>query len=528
MKISLAQIDIIWEDKEKNKEKCLGFIKKAKDDQAKMVIFPEMTLTGFSMNVDALAEVNNETVKWFEEKAKEFGIYIGFGYIEKASKKGLNNFSIVSPAGIEMSKYTKIHPFSFGNEPDFYEAGNNVIITEIEGVKLATFICYDLRFPEIFQVASHQAQVIIVIANWPEARKEHWITLLKARAIENQCYIIGVNRFGESNGLKYSGDSMVIDPLGSVVAKCPNDECILSSELDLNLVESVRNNFKLKEDRKEHLYIRELKNKRDTGNHYFKRSLLTGQNVIVTGACGLIGREICNSVAEFGGNIVIADINEEVGKGFSENLKKKYSVKTLFFPLDINSEASVNELISTMQSKSLSIDGLVNCAYPRNKTYGTIYEEISLMSWRENIDLHLNGYFNITQKISKIMMNQKSGSIINLSSIYGILGPDFSIYEGTRMTNPAEYSAIKGAIINFTRYLTTYLAKYNIRVNSISPGGIFDNQAQAFVEKYSRKTPLGRMGNPEEIAGGVVFLLSELASFITGHNLVIDGGWSTW
>jgi NAD(P)-dependent dehydrogenase (short-subunit alcohol dehydrogenase family) len=125
-------------------------------------------------------------------------------------------------------------------------------------------------------------------------------------------------------------------------------------------------------------------------------------------------------------------------------------------------------------------------------------------------------------------MQQRYGNIVNIASIYGMLGPDFSIYEGTTMTMPAEYAAIKGAIISFTRYLATYLAPYNIRVNCLSPGGIFNEQPETFVKKYNKRTPMGRMGNPEDIAGGVLFLLSDLSSYITGQNLVIDGGWSAW
>jgi len=125
-------------------------------------------------------------------------------------------------------------------------------------------------------------------------------------------------------------------------------------------------------------------------------------------------------------------------------------------------------------------------------------------------------------------MQQRQGNIVSIASIYGMLGPDFSIYEGTTMTMPAEYAAIKGAIINFTRYLATYLAAYNIRVNCLSPGGIFNEQPASFVEKYKQRTPMGRMGNPEDIAGGVLFLLSNLSSYMTGQNLVIDGGWSAW
>jgi NAD(P)-dependent dehydrogenase (short-subunit alcohol dehydrogenase family) len=174
------------------------------------------------------------------------------------------------------------------------------------------------------------------------------------------------------------------------------------------------------------------------------------------------------------------------------------------------------------------VHGLINSAYPRNKAYGAKYENIKLSDWRENVDMHLNGYFNVTQKVSKVMMEQNFGNIVNIASIYGVLGPDFGIYEGTNMTMPGEYSVIKGGLVNFTRYLATYLAKYNIRVNCVSPGGIFDSQPQSFVEKYMSRTPMGRMGNPEEIVGGIIYLLSDLSSFVTGHNLMVDGGWSSW
>jgi NAD(P)-dependent dehydrogenase (short-subunit alcohol dehydrogenase family) len=142
--------------------------------------------------------------------------------------------------------------------------------------------------------------------------------------------------------------------------------------------------------------------------------------------------------------------------------------------------------------------------------------------------MHLNGYFLCCQQIAEQMKKQKKGSIINLGSIYGVVGPDFSIYAGSNTTMPAAYAAIKGGIINFTRYLATYYAKDGIRVNAVCPGGIYDNQPAVFVKKYAEKTPMGRMGYPEEIAGPVIFLASESSSYITGHILMVDGGWTVW
>ena len=124
------------------------------------------------------------------------------------------------------------------------------------------------------------------------------------------------------------------------------------------------------------------------------------------------------------------------------------------------------------------------------------------------------------------MKRQKKGSLINIASTYGINGPDFSIYEGTEMTMPAAYAVIKGGLVNFTKYLASYYAKHGVRVNALSPGGVFDNQPESFVKNYNKKTPLGRMARPEDMVGAIVYLASDASSYVTGHNLVVDGGWS--
>ena len=170
------------------------------------------------------------------------------------------------------------------------------------------------------------------------------------------------------------------------------------------------------------------------------------------------------------------------------------------------------------------IDGLVNNAYPRTNDWHLDFEKIKLESWKKNIDLQLNSSFVIIQKAAKYMKINKSASIVNMSSIYGVVGPDFSIYEGTEMTMPAAYSAIKGGLISFTRYLASYYGKDSINVNCISPGGILDDQPIQFVKNYTKKIPLQRMGNPSDISPAVVFLLSDEASYITGQNIIIDGG----
>lgn len=254
MRLALGQIDVYWEDKERNKEKCAQFISKAKGEKADIVIFPEMTLTGFSQNVEKIGEVDLDTVQWFRDQSIKHSIYTCFGYVEKDNLKGKNKLAIISPEGKEVCDYTKIHPFSYGGEDKFYYGGENVSLFEINGETISAFVCYDLRFPEIFQVVSKKAKLIIVIANWPQKRIEAWTTLLKARAIENQCYIAGVNRVGSGDGIEYSGDSMIISPKGEILASSNKKEELIICDIDMSQVEKVRRRFPFKRDRREELY----------------------------------------------------------------------------------------------------------------------------------------------------------------------------------------------------------------------------------------------------------------------------------
>jgi len=241
---------------------------------------------------------------------------------------------------------------------------------------------------------------------------------------------------------------------------------------------------------------------------------LINRIIIVTGGNGLLGKEIISKLVSEGAFCINFDINHETNDDLS-------SMKC-----DITDTKSVDSCIDLILKKYDRIDGLVNNAYPRTKDWGTKFEDILYGSWQKNMDYQLNSYFYISQQVSKKMILQKSGSIINMASVYGIVGPDFTVYNGTEMTMPAAYAAIKGGVINFTRYLASYLGKYNIRVNTISPGGIFDNQNQIFVDNYNKKVPMQRMGLPDDISPSVVFLLSEDAKYITGQNLAIDGGWT--
>ncbi len=251
--------------------------------------------------------------------------------------------------------------------------------------------------------------------------------------------------------------------------------------------------------------------------------------IVVTGGTGLLGKEFCRGLAEFGAEVIIGSTNKENGKLVSEELNAYLNEdKVSFNILDITSEKSIDEFILKTEEEFGKIDVLVNNAYPRNKKYGTKFEKVEFDSYSENVISHMGGYFLVTQKISKRMMERKYGVIANIASIYGVLGPNFSVYEGTEMTMPVEYSMIKGGIINYTRYLSTYLAPYNIRANCISPGGIFNHQPSEFVEKYNDKVPLGRMADPSDIVGTLVFLSSDASEYITGQNIMVDGGLSVW
>jgi omega-amidase len=254
MKIGLAQINIAFEDKAMNKQKCIAFLKRAKENQVDFVIFPEMSLTGFSMKVEMIGEENDETLNWLKNQAEEFKLYIGLGHVVNANNKGLNKFTIASPEGKIACSYTKIHPFSYSSEDKFYQGGNEIVYTQINDFNTVPFICYDLRFPEIFQIASKGSDLIIVAANWPKSRRDHWITLLKARALENQCYVAGVNAVGIVGGLEYSGDSMIIDPAGKIIAGASGKEELITGIINLEEVVRNRSSFPLKQDRKEELY----------------------------------------------------------------------------------------------------------------------------------------------------------------------------------------------------------------------------------------------------------------------------------
>jgi NAD(P)-dependent dehydrogenase (short-subunit alcohol dehydrogenase family) len=240
---------------------------------------------------------------------------------------------------------------------------------------------------------------------------------------------------------------------------------------------------------------------------------LNGKVIVVTGGNGLIGKSLVENIKSENGIYINADLHAT-----NDDLSN--------LNCDVTNEKSIENTINLVLQKYGKIDGLVNNAYPRTSDWGEKFENIKSSSWKSNIDMQLNSIFLFSQKVLPHMVNHKLGSIVNIGSIYGVVGPDFNLYENTELTMPAAYSAIKGGIINFTRYLASYYGKDNIRVNSVSPGGIFNKQATEFVKNYEFKVPMKRMGNPEDISPAVSFLLSDESSYITGQNLIIDGGWT--
>ncbi len=255
------------------------------------------------------------------------------------------------------------------------------------------------------------------------------------------------------------------------------------------------------------------------------RFSLENKTAVVTGGAGLIGKKLVLGLAQAGATVIIGEINKKKGMELEKEYVKK-GLKVKWMKLDIANINSIKSLINETVKKYNKIDIWINCAYPKTSDFGDRFEDMTSESLNTNVNMHMNGYILCCQQIVEQMKKQKQGSIINFGSTYGVVGPDFSIYEGTNMTNSAAYAAIKGGIINFTRYLASFCGKHGIRVNAICPGGIFDNQLEIFVKNYEKKTVLGRMGQPEDIAGPVIFLASDAASYVTGHIFMVDGGWT--
>jgi predicted amidohydrolase len=256
MKIALIQMDIAWEDVLENHRRAAKMLAEAASGGARLAILPEMFNTGFSMDSRRIAQPpGGQSETFLREQAAKHDLWILASIPEAGEPAPRNMALLVSPTG-SVIRYAKIHPFSFAGEHEHYAAGESVVTAEVEGLRVTPFVCYDLRFPEPFRVAAAETDLFAVVANWPDERREHWRILLRARAIENQAFVAGVNRVGDGGRLHYAGDSAVISPLGEALAEGDDREGVLFAEVDPAGVRKLRSRFPALNDRRPDAYRR--------------------------------------------------------------------------------------------------------------------------------------------------------------------------------------------------------------------------------------------------------------------------------
>lgn len=250
--IGVLQSRIQWEDKDENFQKLVKQLEKVDYRHLDMVLLPEMSFTGFSMNTEITGEDEGETTEKIRELCRKYKISIGYGWVKNRNESE-NHYTIINKEGEQLADYIKIHPFSYSGENRYFIGGNHLTFFELNGIIFSTVICYDLRFPELFRLASQKADVIIVPANWPKKRIADWDCLLKARALENQVYIIGINCVGEMGRQEYNGHSCFIAPDGTVIDANEREELLIAHKI-VNNVAEYRANFPVYADRKPAIY----------------------------------------------------------------------------------------------------------------------------------------------------------------------------------------------------------------------------------------------------------------------------------
>lgn len=255
-------------------------------------------------------------------------------------------------------------------------------------------------------------------------------------------------------------------------------------------------------------------------------NLLKNKVVVITGGAGVIGSRFVCEVAKNGGTAVAADINFEAAKMLAHKIEPGCLGQIEAAHVDITDKDSICTLIADLQRRHGRIDALVNNAYPRNKNYGRKLEEVTYEDFCENVNTHLGGYFLVAQQFCLAFKKQGDGNVVNMASVYGTMAPRFGIYDGTPMTMPVEYSAIKSAIVQLTRYFAQYFKGTGIRVNCLSPGGILANQPAEFLSAYNGYCSSKGMLDANDLQGTLLFLLSDMSKFINGQNIVVDDGWS--
>ncbi len=258
---------------------------------------------------------------------------------------------------------------------------------------------------------------------------------------------------------------------------------------------------------------------------------LSGRVALITGGAGHIGRAVAEGLAEIGANIVLVDINKDSLEQAELHIKSNYHVEVL--PLLINMEDSteIETIAIEIDKKFGRLDILVNNAAFVGDSgltgWVTEFAKQELATWRRALEVNLTAPFVLVQSCASLLQKSKVASVINIGSIYGIIGPDLTLYENTSMGNPAAYAASKGGLTQMTRWLATVMAP-NTRVNTLTPGGVSRNQPKSFSDKFITRTPLKRMATEEDFKGAVVYLASDLSAYVTGQNIIVDGGWSAW
>jgi len=264
---------------------------------------------------------------------------------------------------------------------------------------------------------------------------------------------------------------------------------------------------------------------------------LSGKVAVVTGGAGIMGQHFCAGLAESGASVAVADVRESEAQQVAEELRERYQTPVISVGCDVSDPASVRSMVARVVSEFGAIDILHNNAAAKSDDLGAFFapfEEYSLDQWREIMSVNIDGMFLVAQAVGKHMVESgKGGSIVQTASIYGVMGPDNRIYEGSfymgrKINTPAVYSASKAAVIGLTKYLATYWADKGIRVNTLTPGGTESGQNEEFNRRYSARIPMNRMANAQEMVGALLYLASDASSYVTGQNIIVDGGLNAW
>jgi NAD(P)-dependent dehydrogenase (short-subunit alcohol dehydrogenase family) len=265
--------------------------------------------------------------------------------------------------------------------------------------------------------------------------------------------------------------------------------------------------------------------------------LLEGKTALVTGGGGLLGQVFCESLANSGAQVIVADIDGAAAEKVAHAVNTKYPGKAISIQCDVSDPKSVGAMVKDIESTETQVDVLINNAATKTNNLDDFFEPFetfTLKTWQEVNSINLDGMFLVAQAIGNHMIkNGTPGSIVQISSIYGVNAPDKRIYEGSEyngrpINTPAVYSVSKAGVIALSNYLAAYWGDKGLRINTISPGGVFSGQNTEFVDRYSERVPMRRMGSAEELTGAVLLLASDKSSYMTGQNIVIDGGLSVW